>query len=207
MKLEARNLSCVRGNKKLFRNLSFSLSEGELLWVQGQNGAGKSSFLKILTGLLTPEKGGIFWQDKAVLTQETDYKQAFGFLGHQHGLKRNLTIEENISYHLALTGKPIKKVNEKQPNLLSRFQLSDVRNFFPHQLSAGQQRKAALISLMLKEPTIWVLDEPFTALDMNSQMLLNTLMREHLFAGGMIVMASHINLDGDHRQKIIQIPC
>ena len=205
MKLEARNLSCVRGNKKLFRNLSFSLSAGELLWVQGQNGAGKSSFLKIVTGLLTPEKGGIFWQGCNVINQETEYKQAFGFLGHQHGLKKNLTIEENISYHLTLTGKPIR-LNEN-PNLLGRFQLSDVRNYFPHQLSAGQQRKAALISLMLKEPTIWVLDEPFTALDMNSQLLLNTLMREHLFAGGMIVMASHINLEGDHRQKIIQIPC
>jgi heme exporter protein A len=178
---EAKHLACIKGEQYLFRNLSFSLQAGQLAFIQGANGSGKSSLLKIVAGLGVANKGSV----KTTATSK-------GYLGHKDGLRQLLTAKENIRLQATLHDYSIDE------NLLDEFltqlQLNKVLSLPCQLLSQGQRRKVALCALLLKQHALWILDEPFTALDKTSCEWLQQQFLVHLKRGGMIIVASHAPL-------------
>jgi heme exporter protein A len=188
MRLAATDLTLERGGRLIFSHLSFGLDSGEALAVTGANGAGKSSLLRALAGLLAPLSGRI------ELMPEVDAPRAekIHYLGHADALKGVLTLRENLIFWSAMlaTGTPSITVEEA----LRRFGLQGVADLPAAYLSAGQRRRAALARLILAPRPLWLLDEPLTALDLASQGLLRDVMQEHLAGGGLIVAATHAAL-------------
>ncbi len=185
MKLEAKQLSLSRGNRPLFRNLNISLMAGELVFIEGPNGAGKSSLLKLLAGLFIPDKGHISWENR----RQTTLSEDIAYLGHKDGLRKALTPIENIDYQLSLAN--VVVASNKIAEILDTLALGSMQHLQCSKLSAGQKRKVALAALFLKNKPLWILDEPFTALDAVSTALCQGLLAQHLAQGGMVVMASH----------------
>lgn len=177
MYFKVKRLACIKGNQYLFSNLSFILSPGELLLVQGQNGSGKSSLLKILAGLASFEHGSI------------DKDGELAYFGHKEGIKKGLTVIENIALQLALA-KCSRTLNDIE-SVLKTFRLNDCKNKLCSMLSMGQRRKVALAGLILKQKPVWILDEPFTGLDKESVSALCEWFVSHLANKGIIIVASH----------------
>jgi len=188
MNYEAKNLSYRLGDSYLFRRINFKLSPGECLHIQGHNGAGKSTLLKILAGLAIAQKGTITWQQNNIHAKPEQYYAAMSYLGHKDGIKRALTPYENIMN--CTTNENRCSVAELHA-LLTTFQLVPLMHRFCYQLSAGQKRKVALASLILQKKPLWILDEPFTTLDLQSSHCFKQIMDQHLHQGGIIVLASH----------------
>jgi heme exporter protein A len=188
MRLAAADLSIERGGRLIFSHLSFALDGGEALAVIGANGAGKSSLLRALAGLLRPVSGQILLSPKSdmVLAEATHY------IGHADALKGVLTLTENLAFwsNMLAAGAGKAEISET----LQRFGLKSVADLPAAYLSAGQRRRAALARLLLSPRPIWLLDEPLTALDLASQDLLRQVMRDHLTGGGLIVAATHAEL-------------
>ncbi|MBS0289790.1 MAG: cytochrome c biogenesis heme-transporting ATPase CcmA [Proteobacteria bacterium] len=189
MSLEVKNISYMAENKYLFRNLNFNILPGQILMVQGQNGAGKTTLLKVLSGLILPKKGEVNW-DKERIKQSMNFHHNLSYVGHQDGLNLELTLLENIQLQLALSQSPLDK--HRLQSILSHFSLQNMQNKSCHQLSAGERRKVALSALLLKNKPLWILDEPYTALDQQSITTLNLYFNNHLKNAGMVVMASHV---------------
>ncbi|MBX3708430.1 MAG: cytochrome c biogenesis heme-transporting ATPase CcmA [Gammaproteobacteria bacterium] len=187
-KLHVVNLSCVRQQKLLFSDISFQLKSGEMLLVEGRNGAGKSSLLRLLTGLSTPAKGDIFWQGNAIQQARSEYGENLHFISHFNGIKLGLTVLENLQLirHFSLSSSSISITST-----LERLQLSHYENVLAKDLSAGQKRRLALAKLFLVPKLIWILDEPLTALDINTQTLFLSALDSHLHHGGMAIISSH----------------
>lgn len=181
--LIAHALTCQRQGRRVFPPQSFTLNPGEGLCLMGQNGSGKSSLLKILSGLLSPSSGHLTWQGQGITPS---YQHQVAYLGHASGLKAGLTIEENWSCALA-----IHQHHTELPfaSLLKHFDLP-AHTRVAH-LSAGQQQKAALAKLVLIPKPIWVLDEPDTALDTQGKAIIHHLMHQHLAKGGLLILSTH----------------
>ena len=188
MRLSASQLTVERGGRIVFSNLSFGLDAGGSLTVMGPNGAGKSTLLRALAGLL-PLAGGTI--SSTPLSGGTLAEQAH-YIGHADALKGLLTIAENMEFLAAMLdaghgGMPVETA-------LAEFGLSHTANLPVTYLSAGQKRRAALARLLVVKRTVWLLDEPSTALDAASQALMAKIMTAHLAQGGMIVAATHARL-------------
>jgi len=188
MRLTATDLTIERGGRLIFSHLSFSLEGGEAVAVTGANGAGKSSLLRALAGLLKPVSGQIALSPKS----ETPLAEATHYLGHSDALKGVLTLTENLIFWASMLAAGTSKV--EIGTTLQRFGLKSVANLPAAYLSAGQKRRAALARLLLAPRPIWLLDEPLTALDLASQAFLREVMQEHLASGGLIVAATHAAL-------------
>lgn len=193
MHFQAKNLTQYQGNSLLFRKLNFVLRQSEMLAVHGHNGSGKTTLLKILTGLISPQKGQVLFEEKEITTNKTFFNSHLSYLGHKNSLKMWLTAEENIRYHYALAhDKPLSE------SLLSRMAKEiDLKSSLQkpcRQLSQGQCRKVALLALLLKKKALWIMDEPFTALDKESIHFFKQQCQKHLEAEGMIVVSSHAEL-------------
>lgn len=190
MQLSADNLACSRGGRAVFAGLSFSLSGGEALVVTGRNGAGKSSLLRMIAGLVHIEDGRIELSGgdgEATLPEQAHY------LGHHDALKSSLLVDENLQFWTEFLGGSRDTV---QP-ALEAVGLAPLAGLPAAYLSAGQRRRLSIARLVAVKRPIWLLDEPTSALDAPSQKRLAELMREHLTGGGMIVAAAHgpIGLD------------
>lgn len=177
--LSVSNLSCVRQQQIIFRDISFSLSAGESLLVEGENGSGKSTLLRLLTGLSTPTSGHIYWQQQ--------YTEALHFIGHTNGIKLGLTVKENLQLLSHLNSTKLISLDET----LEKLKLSAYQQTLTQQLSAGQKRRVALAKLFLFPKPIWILDEPLTALDVDTQLLFLKHLDQHLQQGGISVISSH----------------
>ncbi|MDF3054443.1 MAG: heme transporter ATP-binding protein CcmA [Gammaproteobacteria bacterium] len=188
--LRIKQLSCSRNDRCLFSNLDIVVNPGEILHLKGKNGAGKSSLLQILAGLLLPETGEVFWQDKLIAIQ-THYARELFYLGHKSGVKAGLTVAENLQLSAMLMGK--NKVSDML-QLLSFFKLEKWINSPSHLLSAGQKQRIALTRLLITDATLWLLDEPFNAIDQESIQLLMHLLQQHVEKGGIVVLTSHQSL-------------
>jgi heme exporter protein A len=188
MRLAATDLTIERGGRLIFSHLSFSLDGGEALAITGANGAGKSSLLRALAGLLKPVSGQIALSPKS----ETPLAEAVHYLGHLDALKGVLTLTENLTFWARMLA--IDGSSAIISPALQRFGLTSVADLPAAYLSAGQRRRAALARLLLAPRPIWLLDEPLTALDVASQSLLRDVMQEHLTSGGLIVAATHAPL-------------
>ena len=187
--LRANALTCVRGERTLFTGLDLEVSAGEWLHVRGENGIGKTSLLRLLSGLTKPAAGEIFWNEQLISADPSEYHRNLLFLGHRDSLKEDLTALENLSIATALDG--IMVSGEEILLALHRFGLRGREDLPVNCLSAGQKRRVLLARLLLRQAKLWILDEPFNALDVRAVEMLSELILEHIASGGMAIMTSH----------------
>lgn len=188
LQLQAVDLCCVRGDQTLFNHLDFTLDQGEILEVQGRNGCGKTSLLQILCGLGHPELGEVRWCGNPILEQRSTFAKASRYIGHSNGCKLDLSPVENLRYLGALTG----QVDERRiEDALERVGLGAHSRLPLRRLSAGQRRRTALARLLIDDASLWILDEPFTALDVAARRVFAELIMEHSNRGGITVLTAH----------------
>lgn len=187
--LTAINLACVRGDRRLFANLGFTLEPGGRLHVTGENGSGKTSLLRILCGLSPSETGEIRWQNQPIRQLGDEYRKAVLYLGHHNAIKEELTALENLRTMAALAGQAIE--DDEGIDLLGRVGLAGREELPVRFLSQGQKRRVALSRLLWSTSPLWVLDEPFVALDTAAVAWLADIVGDHLGRGGMAVLTSH----------------
>jgi heme exporter protein A len=184
MRLSGTDLDCIRGGREVFSRLGFALQSGEALLVTGRNGAGKSSLLRMIAGLIHVAGGRLELQDgdpELTLAEQTHY------LGHQDALKPSLTVAENLRFWARYLGND----GEAPPSALASVGLEALAELPAAYLSAGQRRRLSIARLVAAKRPIWLLDEPTSALDRAAQKRLVELMATHLAGGGMIVAAAH----------------
>ena len=198
--LEASNLKLTRQERVLFEALSFTAAPGSLVVVEGANGAGKTSLLRILAGLTPAEEGDVRWRGREIRGCRSAFNAEFAYVGHGLGVKLNLTPEENLQVVGGLTAGG----NASVDHALDRLALSAHAAVRCAQLSAGQRRKVALARLLIRDARLWILDEPYTALDRATIETVDGMIRAHLAAGGVAVMTSHqtVGLDAANRHRI-----
>jgi heme exporter protein A len=192
--LAAEALSCVRQDRVLFENLSFQLSAGQVLYIQGKNGAGKSSLLRLLAGLTLPEDGQILFHGKPLPAQPEFFAEQLLFIGHQSGIHPQLTALQNLAFWSALTEKQVADPYQ----LLGSLGLAGLEDIPCFMLSAGQQRRVSLARLWFTDKPLWILDEPFTSLDQQLISKLEQHFLQHLSNGGLIVLTSHQSLSASY---------
>ncbi|MEI8402593.1 MAG: cytochrome c biogenesis heme-transporting ATPase CcmA [Alcaligenaceae bacterium] len=187
--LSATDLLCIRGVQTLFREIEFSIDGGQWLHVKGDNGAGKTSLLRMIVGLARPEEGLILWNAQPIETCTEQYYRDLHYLGHQSCLKDELSAFENIRLASAIAGHALER--EAVEKALDLFGLRGQLNQHVGQLSAGQKRRVCLARLRVQQASLWVLDEPFASLDQNAIEVLTATLLTHLNHGGLLVMTSH----------------
>jgi heme exporter protein A len=187
--LTAHRLSCIRGERTLFTDLDLAVSAGEWLHVRGANGCGKTSLLRLLAGLSSPAAGEIRWNGEPVRDDVQSYHEAMLYLGHHAAVKEELTARENLELAAELDGAAPQ--DGEVPAALQRFGLKGREDLPVRFLSAGQKRRVLLARLVTRKARLWILDEPFTALDTRAVDMLGGLVGEHLAGGGMAVVTSH----------------
>lgn len=186
--LTVSGLACVRGDVTLFEALDFSLAAGEVLQVQGANGSGKTSLLRLLCGLSPPAAGTIRWNDVDIATQADDFRAVVSYIGHRRGVSEDLSPLENLEFACAL-GHPADSGACRDALIslgLERRLHTPVRL-----LSAGQIQRTALSRLILSKARLWLLDEPFTALDSDGRAQIEQLLERHAAGGGLSIVATH----------------
>ncbi len=189
--LTARALCCRRGDRPLFDGLNLDLGPGETLQVAGANGSGKTTLLRALCGLVPLEAGTVNWGGLEIGEAAETYTAMLAYVGHVPGVKHDLTPRENLETARALAQAP---PGEPIASALSRLGLLGHEDTPLRRLSAGQCRRAALARLLATPAPLWILDEPFTALDSDGRALVTQLIGEHCTAGGMAVVATHTRL-------------
>ncbi|SRR5260221_4274810 len=201
--LEALNLECVRGRRALFRDISFSLKGGELLRVAGANGSGKTSLLRILCGLLTPVSGEVRWKGERIGTLKEDYSQALVYIGHAAALKDDLSAAENLSFACEFAG--LRPTVKELVSALRRFGVPEGA-LASRSLSQGQRKRAVLARLLLSASMpVWLLDEPFAALDAGAARLTEQLMAGHVACGGIAIYTTHQPAELDQAGSVIEL--
>ena len=185
--LQIENLACIRDDRVLFEHLNLSLAAGQMLLVEGRNGSGKTSLLRILTGLKLADEGEVLWRGKDIQQLAADYTEQVSYVGHHDGVKRDLSCLENLRLVQAM-GKPSGVELDEALERVSLFRFGDT---LVSNLSAGQKRRLALSRLMVTESLLWILDEPFTSLDKKSMAGFELMFENHLAQQGIIVMTSH----------------
>ena len=185
--LQAEAIECSRDDRLLFSDLTLELCGGEALILEGRNGTGKTTLLRILCGLRRPDDGEVRWGGVPIEECAVDFHRHMVYVGHLDGIKRELTALENLRVLQTLSGKGRLTIEEA----LDAVRLGGFEDIPVHYLSAGQKRRAALARLLVTDARLWVLDEPFTSLDVHGIELIESLMAKHIAAGGAMVMTSH----------------
>lgn len=193
---EALNLSCVRDERTLFSSLSFTIQPGEIVQIEGQNGAGKTSLLRILAGLSAADEGEVLWQGQNTRRQREVFHQNLMFLGHHAGIKSVLTAYENLAFYQSEKG---QAAQDAIFDALEQVGLLGYEDVVVAQLSAGQQRRVALARLWISRAPLWILDEPLTAIDKQGVSALIELFEHHAQHGGMVLLTTHQDLPGVSR--------
>ena len=187
--LSATNLECVRGDRRLFSNVNFSVPEGTFLQLTGPNGSGKTSLLRIICGLMPPESGEVLWNGANIRSLAEEYFSNLTYLGHRSAVKEELSSLENLRISSGLAGREL--THEEAYAALERMGLKGREELAARLLSEGQRRRSALARLLTCGTKLWVLDEVLTALDKAATGLISRVMEEHLKEGGIAVVATH----------------
>lgn len=195
--LTVTGLSCARGERRLFSGLNLTVEPGEWLHVQGENGVGKTTLLRALVGLAPPVEGEIRWRGEPL---DDDYRRDMLYLGHYGAVKEELTPLENLQLSAALDGTVLS--DQETLTALRRFGLRGREELPVRFLSAGQKRRVLLARLITRKSPLWILDEPFTALDVKAVELLSRVIEEHLTNNGMVVLTSHQAMPMPHGKAI-----
>lgn len=188
--LEVQGLTCFRQDRCLFADLDFNLNAGDICQIEGPNGAGKSTLLRALLGLFRPDEGQILWQKQPVAKQQELFFQDVLYLGHKFAISADLTPLQNLESWLQLH-------STKQQDFefaLKQVGLAELQDIPCHSLSAGQHRRVALARLWLSAAKLWVLDEPFTAIDKAGVKMLQQKFQQHMEQGGIILITTHQDL-------------
>ncbi len=187
--LTVSQLSCSRGNKPLFTDVSFTLQAGQALHLEGDNGVGKTSLLRMVCGLSPADAGEVCWQGQPIHQQAAAYRASMFYLGHALSLKEELTALENLLSDAAVAGRSLHR--EQALVALARMGLRGREHLPLRVMSQGQKRRTALARLLVCQAPLWVLDEPFVALDVKAVDGLRGLLAEHVAQGGMALLTSH----------------
>ncbi|VAW76566.1 ABC transporter involved in cytochrome c biogenesis, ATPase component CcmA [hydrothermal vent metagenome] len=185
--LEARDLTCIRDDRTLFDALSFTLEAGQAVLVEGRNGSGKTSLLRILCGIRQPDEGHIHWNEGDIYRLATGFNAVTAWVGHKDGIKLELTAEENLTFARSLGTPSDLDIAE----VLDAIELGGFDDVSAINLSAGQKRRLALARLLVTRSQLWILDEPFTSLDTHGIALIENMINKHLASGGMLAVTSH----------------
>ena len=208
--LEISELSCARGDRTLFEGFGARVSGGDLLYIAGSNGSGKTTLLRTVCGLARPAFGDIRWDGRSTHALGDEFRRHLSYVGHLDGVQGELTLVENLrAYRCAAGGAafpsplPLSRGERgtdasgtaSPEEILDRLGLAPYRSFPAKILSQGQRRRLALARLLVSEKPLWILDEPFTALDVRSCRLISDLLAQHLARGGMALISSHQQFD------------
>jgi heme exporter protein A len=201
--LSVHDLACERSERLLFKRMNFSLASRQLLLVQGGNGQGKTSLLRLLTGLGRPDSGEVRWRGEPIARRRDTYYREMAYLGHANGIKDELNPVENLRFGDGVHSRVFEPA--KAVATLQRLGLSRCLDLPCRVLSFGQRRRVALSALLIAHATLWILDEPLTGLDTHAVALVEGLIRDHLDAGGMVVATTHqaMNLAGVSVQHLL----
>lgn len=187
--LDVSDLECRRGDRRLFTELSFTVEPGTLLHVRGRNGSGKTTLLRALCGLLMPETGQIRWNGEEIRRLADDYHRDMLYFGHLNGIKHDLSGIENLRVAAILDGDRPAEVDLS--DALEQMGLKGFEDLPTKVLSQGQKKRVALARLLLSQAPLWILDEPFTALDTDAVDLLQMLIARHVADDGMVILTTH----------------
>ena len=188
---QAIELECVKGYDRLFTDISFTLQAGEVLQIQGTNGSGKTSLLRILTGLSQAETGEILWNGTNIDIDRGSYLENLIYIGHTNGLKAELSALENLQLNRQYLGYSNDKPTQQA---LEEVGLTGYEHILAHQLSAGQNRRVTLARLSLNVAPLWILDEPITAIDADGVSAFEKTIETHALNGGMVILTTHQTL-------------
>lgn len=186
--LSINSISCSRGYRDLFNGLELRLLPGQVLRVEGKNGTGKTSLLRIMAGLAQPLEGEVLWEGRKIHHPESGYQQDLLYIGHRAGIKMELSPIENLCMARALHGTRTENGIEEALYQVGLYGFEEIPCA---RLSAGQKRRVALAQLFLTRARCWILDEPYTSLDVAAVAMLESLFDEHVKEGGMLVITSH----------------
>ncbi|WP_026972654.1 cytochrome c biogenesis heme-transporting ATPase CcmA [Aliagarivorans marinus] len=190
--LHAKELACTRDQHELFSGLNFSIQQGQIIQIAGVNGAGKTSLLRLLAGLSLPASGEVLWQGESIQRFPQRYHQQLLYLGHLAGIKSELSALENLQFF-----KGLDSIETPEPDyfeILARVGLAGLEDEPCAHLSAGQQRRVALARLWVNQRLLWILDEPFTAIDKQGVAYLEKILLQHCERGGMVILTTHQSL-------------
>lgn len=187
--LDCVDLECRRGDRRLFSQLNFNLEPGTLLHLAGKNGSGKTTLLRALCGLLLPQEGEIRWNGENIRSLREEYCREVIYMGHLDGIKQDLSGLENLAISAILDGDEVEE--EAVWQALKKMGLDGFEDLPTRVLSQGQKKRVALARLLLSKARLWILDEPFVALDIGAVDLLQTIIAEHVEGGGMVIITTH----------------
>lgn len=193
--LTVEHLQCIRDDRVLFDDLNFSLKAGQLLQIEGRNGSGKTSLLRILCGLTLATDGTVYWKNQDIQEIKSNYWATLMYIGHADGVKAELTPLENLAMARALMATPTSLALVEALEQVGLYGFEDVPT---RTLSAGQRRRVALARLLVSDAPLWILDEPFTALDKIAISMIEDWLDAHAKRGGMAVLTSHHTVNCAH---------
>jgi heme exporter protein A len=196
--LSAQRLSCIKQDRVLFEDLSFDVKAGDIVIIGGENGAGKTSLLRIMAGLSMPNDGDINYLNESIFDFPEQYRQDLLYIGHSAGVKSELTASENLSFYLKLQG--TEPTHELVLEYLTNVGLYAFDDATAATLSAGQKRRIALAQLWLQQNRVWILDEPFTAIDTKGVSVIEQQIQAHSEQGGCVLMTTHQTLSIDPKR-------
>lgn len=200
--LQADNLTCIREDRILFEQLNCQFNAGDIVQIAGPNGAGKTSLLRILAGLSQPYEGCVKYKNTPLADNVEQYNQNLTYIGHLTGVKDEMTAQENLSFYLSMQGQNPETAEET----LEKVNLLGFEDALASHLSAGQHRRIALARLWQCQKPVWILDEPFTAIDKQGVKNLEQLIVEHAEQGGCVILTTHQDLAIDpQRLKTISL--
>jgi len=187
--LAVNQLACHRGLSPLFTNLNFSLNSGEMIYLKGANGSGKTSLLRIIAGLSTQDFGTISWDGFDICSTREEYASHLLYIGHAPSVKEDLKVAENLMTSLRIGG--VNPTDDMISEALSEVGLNKRKSLPTRVLSQGQKKRLALARLWIDHRRLWILDEPFNALDIEASKWLEGQLEKHLSRGGMVILTSH----------------
>lgn len=201
-RLEAINLECTRGYRQLFSNLSFQIHPGEVLQIEGPNGSGKTSLLRILCGLSIPGEGEVHWRGLDIWQHRQEFYTDMQYVGHINGIKGDLTPRENLQMAQCLS---VANHDISMDDALEQLGIGSYVDMPSRTMSAGQQRRVALARLLTTSAKLWIMDEPFTSLDKQARGMVESMLEQHAASDGMTVITTHQHLQGNYKLNTVNL--